>query len=132
MWNEDFRKQMVDQCGLCYIDWTLCHFLVSSTSVRLVLVINWTTVCIVLYCCVQYVKINSKQRAFAESINFLFSFEENWCLIISITSRIIWWPCFIARYVWTMVLACQKRWILMLHTWNMEYCQKIWASLGDS
>ena len=32
--------------------------------------------CVVLCCCIQYVEIYTEQRAFADSINFLFSFEE--------------------------------------------------------
>jgi hypothetical protein len=34
------------------------------------------SVCIVSYCCVQYVKICTKQTALEDSINFLSSFKE--------------------------------------------------------
>ena len=94
---------MVHQCSLSYNDFTHRHFLMSSTSVKCTLVINWTNVCIVLYCCVQYVKIYTRQRAFADSIIiiylFFISFEENCCWIIVITSRSLWQPFFIAGYV---------------------------------
>ena len=40
--------------------------------------------------CVQYVKIYTEQRAFMDSINLLFSFEETCCPIILITSRSSW------------------------------------------
>ena len=61
--------------SFCYKDLIIRYFLVSSTSVRRARVIKWKSVCIVL-CCVQYVEIYTEQRTFAESINFLFSFEE--------------------------------------------------------
>ena len=32
--------------------------------------------CVVLYCCVQYVEVYTEQRAFVDSIKFLFSFEK--------------------------------------------------------
>ena len=37
--------------------------------------------------CVRYVEIYDEQRAFADGINFLLSFEENCCQIIPIASR---------------------------------------------
>ena len=50
-----------------------------------------------------------QQRAFVDNNNFLFSFEENYCWITPITSRSLRWTCSIARYVWTIFLAFQKR-----------------------
>ena len=63
---------MAHRSSLCYEDLTLRRFVVSSTRV-----VNWKIVCIVLCCCVQYVEIYAEQRAFADGIIFLFSFEEN-------------------------------------------------------
>ena len=45
--NLDFTQQMVHQNSLCYKDWTMRHFVVSSTSVRRARVINWKSVCVV-------------------------------------------------------------------------------------
>ena len=87
---------------------TLHHFVVSSTNVRRARVINWKSVCIVLCCCVEYVEIYTENRAFADSINFLFWFDQNCCWIIPFTSRSSWWTCSIIRYLWTMVSAFQK------------------------
>ena len=63
-------------------DLILPHFVVSSTSVRRTRVINLKIVCLMLCCCVQCVEIYTEQTAFADNINFLFSFEETWCRII--------------------------------------------------
>ena len=60
---------------------------VNNKSIRWARVMNWKSVCVVLCCCVQCVEIYTEQRAFAESMNFLFSFEENGRRIILITSR---------------------------------------------
>ena len=84
-----------------------CDFVVSS-SVRRARVINWKSVCSVLCCFVQYVEIYTEQRAFEDSINVLFTFEENCCWIIPITSRSLQLTCSIARYVWTVVSTFQK------------------------
>ena len=109
--NDDFTQQMVHQRAVCAIKIWHCAFFVSSTSVRRARVINWKSVCIVWCSCVQYIEIYTEQRAFADGINFLFSFEENCCWIISITSRSLWWTYSIARYVWTIVSAFQKWWL---------------------
>ena len=67
---------MVHQRSLCYKNLIQRHFVVSSTNVRRARVIKWKNVCIVLCCWVQYVEINTEQKAFVDSINFLFSFEK--------------------------------------------------------
>lgn len=56
-----------------------------------------------------------------KQIHFLFSFEENCCWIIPITSRSLWWICSIARYVWTMVSMLQKWWFRCCNqrTWKI-------------
>ena len=121
------------QCDLCCNDFTPHHFLCSSTSVQHTLVINWASMCIILYCCVHYVKIHTEQRVFADSINFLFSFEENCCWIALIISISLWQPWSIARYVWTMVLGnCFGRKTLCfveLERHGLLRAVKIW---GDS
>ena len=99
VWNAEFRQQMVHQCSLCRKGLTLRHFVVPSTSVERARVINWKSVCTALCCCVQCVEIYTKQRAFEDGINFLFSFEENCCCIILTTSRSLWWTCSIARKI---------------------------------
>ena len=47
VWIADFRQYstLVQQSSLCHKDLTLCHFVVSSTSVRRARVINWKSVC---------------------------------------------------------------------------------------
>ena len=92
-------------CEVCAMKIWLCTIIVSSTSVRRLRVINWKRVWIVLCCCVQCV-----ERAFADSINFLFSFEENCCWIIPITSSSLWWTCSTTRHVWTIVSVFEKWW----------------------
>ena len=77
---------MVHQSSLCYKDLTPRHFVVTSTNVRRARVINWKSVCTVLCCCVQCVENYTEQIAFADGIDFLFSFEEKCCQIIPITS----------------------------------------------
>ena len=125
---------MVHQSSSCYKDLTPRHFVVSSTSVRCARVINWKSVSIVLCCCVQYVEIYTEQRAFADSINFFFSLEENCCRIMTITSRSLWWTCFIARYVRTVVSTFQKWWLRGCRQgtcksaknsklWNCKHCR---------
>ena len=42
--NADFRQQMVHKISLCYKDLILCHFVVSSTSVKCARVVNWKIV----------------------------------------------------------------------------------------
>ena len=125
--NANFRQQMVHKSSLCYEDLTLRHFVVTSTSVKRAQVINWKSVRIVLCCCVllrRYLYWTKSIRGYHQ---FLFSFEENCCWIISITSRSLWWTCSIARYVWTMVSAFQKWWRRhkkRKETRNMEIRQK--------
>ena len=118
---------MVHHSSLCYKNLIVRHFVVSPTSVRRVRVINWKSVCIVC-CCVQYVVIYTEQTAFADSTYFLYSFEENCCRFTSITSRSLWWTCSIAIYVWTMVSAFQKWWLLGCRqgTWKTEKYSKMW------
>lgn len=55
---------------------TLHHFFVSSTSDRRTWVINWEGVCIVLWCCVQYVEIYTEYRALTDSINVCFHLKK--------------------------------------------------------
>ena len=112
------------QFVLCVL--TLRHLVVSSTNVRRARVINWKIVCVVL-CCDQCVQIYTEQISFVGGINFLFSFEENCYWIVPITSRSLWWTCSIAKYVWMMVSAFQKRYLrhkTRRKTRNMENIQK--------
>ena len=102
---------MVHQSSLWCKDLAMCHFIASSTSVRHARVINWNSVWIVLCCCVQCVEIYAEKRTFADGINILFLFEENSCRLIPITSRSLWWTCFIAKYMWAMVSVFQKLWL---------------------
>ena len=112
------RYQKTDGAPVLFVIW---FFLVLSTSVRHALVIHWTSVCIVLYCSVQYVEIYIKQRAFTVSIFFLFLFKENYCWIILITSRSLWQPYFITRYMWTIVLAnCFDRKTILFVWWDQR------------
>ena len=102
---------MVHLSSLRCKDLTLRHFVVPSTNVRRVRVINWKSICIVLCCCVQFVEICTEQGAFVDGIIFLFSFEENCSWTVLITSRSLWWTCSIARHLWTIVSAFQKWWL---------------------
>ena len=83
--NANFSQKMVYQSSLCHEDLILRHFVVSSTSVKRARVIKWKSVGIVL-CCVQCVEIYTRQRVFADGLNFSISFEENSCWITPITS----------------------------------------------
>ena len=75
----------------------------SSTRVGRARVTNWKSVCVVLCCCTQYVEIYTEERAFEDSINFLFSFEENCCWIIPTTSMM--WN---SKHYWTNMIRKQK------------------------
>ena len=87
--------------------------------------------CIVLYCCVQYVEIYTKQRAFTDSINFFSFYLMKNCWIMLVASRSLWWPCSSVRYVWTLVMAVQKWriWCCRQETWKTAKKKNI-ISLG--
>ena len=112
-----------DQCGLWYSDLTACHQ-VSDGS----LVINWTSVCIVLYCIVVF-----------NMSKFILNKEHLWkALIICFTLRKLllnhidyfkkWWPCSIARYM-NDGFSISKVTTLMMQTRKIVNCQKkiLWA-----
>ena len=104
-------------------------------SVRQVLVINWKSVYIILYCCVQYVKIYTEQRACVDSINFFCfhlkrSATESYFLLHEANGDHA--PLQETCNGWFRV---PKVAILMLQTRNMENCQKILGAdktWGDS
>ena len=98
---------MVHQIIFCYKDLTRHHFVVSLTNIEHARVINWKSLC----CCIQYVEVCTEERAFANSIHFLFPFEKNYCWIIPTSSRNLWSTCSVARYVWMKVSASQKWWL---------------------
>ena len=111
-----FEKQMAHQCSVKYKDLTLYtillyHQQVSNAQSDL---IEKCSHSIVLLCSIWQ---NLYQiRSIADSINFLFSFEENCCGIIPITWRSLWWIGSIAKNVWTMISAFQK--------WGFRCCRQ--------
>ena len=52
--KREFQTTDVHQSSLCHKDLTLSHFVVSSTNVKRARVMNWESVCIVLYCVVGF------------------------------------------------------------------------------
>ena len=101
IWSNRWRTRVI-----CAIKIWLCAIFCVKNECQ----INWKCVHRVVLLC-QYVEINTEQRVLAKGINFLFSFEENCFWIIPTTSRSLWWTCFVARYVWMMVLMFQKWWL---------------------
>ena len=111
-----FEKQMAHQCSVKYKDLTLYAFLLYHQQVSNAQndLIEKCLHSIVLLCLIWR---NLYQiRIFADSINFLFSFEENCCGIIPITWRSLWWTCSIAKNVCTMVSAFQN--------WRFQCCRQ--------
>ena len=97
--NANFRQQMVHQSSSCYV-----------IKIKRVRVINWKRVCsVVLFCSLCQNLYRTKSIRVQHYI--LFSFEENCCWIIPITSRNSWLKCSIAKCAWTMVSVFQKWWL---------------------